>query len=386
MSAGGGTPQTLSTPDASSNGFNHFWPSALPDGRGILYTVLARTGGIDRARIAVDDLQTNTSTDLLTGGSNAVYHSSGHLVYFGGGTLWAIPFDVGRRAAAGTAVPVVKQVDATGGGGGNFAISATGTLVYAHTAGYDPFARSLSWVDRSGTLEPLAAPQHPYMQIRLSHDGTRVAHATGRTPRTTSGSWTCQRTPTPQRREAAREQDPWWSPDDRWIYFASNRGGTQLLQIWRQAADGTGEPELLVDRGSFPTATPDGRHLVFIGFEPASRSDIMRMALDGSRRISPLVQTRFNEQGASVSPDSRWLAYQSDMSGRMEVYVSSYPDATTGRWQVSTGGGEGGPCGAVNGRELFFVASDRPLHGRRGKGHRETWSATAPPVKIVDAG
>jgi hypothetical protein len=100
-----------------------------------------------------------------------------------GGTLWGVPFDADRRTVVGTAVPVLNQLY-TGAGGGNFAASATGTLAYAHDSGYDPFARTLSWIDRSGKLEPLNAPQHPYMQIRLSHDGTSVVYATNRAPET----------------------------------------------------------------------------------------------------------------------------------------------------------------------------------------------------------
>ena len=118
ISADGGRLQVLTTPDSARNEYDHYWPEALPDGRGVLYTVLARTGGLSVARIAVYDLETNTSKDLLTGATNAVYLRSGHLAYVAGGTLWAVPFDADRRAITGTAVPGLKLSATTGAGGG----------------------------------------------------------------------------------------------------------------------------------------------------------------------------------------------------------------------------------------------------------------------------
>ena len=261
VSADGGTPQTLTTPNADRNEFDHYWPDVLPDGRGVLYTVLARDLGV--AKIAVYDLQTNTSTDLLTGGSNAVYLRTGHLVYVAGGALWAVPFDADRRIIKGEAVLVLKQLASTRSGAGNFAVSTTGTLAYAHTSGYDPFARTLSWIDRNGKLEPLDALQHPYTQPRISHNGKRIAYGTGTVP--DNNIWVLdvsRPAPTRLRREAATSQNPSWSPDDQWVLFASNRSGD--VQIWRQAVDGTGEPELLVAGvGVDPIVTPDGTQLIF---------------------------------------------------------------------------------------------------------------------------
>ena len=108
------------------------------------------------------DLENRTSTDLLPGGTNAVYLSSGHLAYIASDSLWVIPFDVERRTAFGPAVQVLKQMVTTGNGAGDFAVSSNGTLVYAHAAGYDPFARTLSWIDRQGRRESLPSPPYPY--------------------------------------------------------------------------------------------------------------------------------------------------------------------------------------------------------------------------------
>jgi Tol biopolymer transport system component len=153
-------------------------------------------------------------------------------------------------------VLVRKQLASTSSGAGNFAVSASGTLVYAHTSGYDPFARTLSWIDRSGKLEPLDAIQHPYMQSRISHGGTRIAYPTGTVP--DGNLWVLdvsRQAPMRVRTEAATDQQPSWSTDDKWVLFASNRGGGSGPQIWRHAADGTGKPDFLAD-GVSPIATP----------------------------------------------------------------------------------------------------------------------------------
>ena len=380
VSAEAGTPQALTPPDASRNELDHYWPQVLPDGLGVLYTVLARDLGAPR--IAVYDLQTNTSTDLLTGGSHAMYLRSGHLVYVAGGALWAAPFDAGRRIITGAAVLVLKQLASTRSGAGNFAVSATGTLVYAHTSGYDPFARTLSWIDRKGRLEPLDAIQHPYTQPRISHDGKGIVYATATVP--DNNVWVLdfsRKAPTRVRTEAATDQNPSWSTDDKSVLFASNRGGG--LQIWRQAADGTGKPEFLVD-GFDPTVTPDGTRLIFSLSSSPGDNDIMQMALDGSRRQEPLVKTRANENFPEISPGGRWLAYSSNASGKQEVWVRPYPDSESGRWQVSTNGGQW-PIWSRNGRELFYMALDGALMGVQVKDTGSTWTATSP-GKILEPG
>jgi dipeptidyl aminopeptidase/acylaminoacyl peptidase len=317
-----------------------------------------------------------------------MYLRSGHLVYVAGGILWAVPFDADRRVITGTALPVLKQLAATATGAGNVAVSANGTLAYVDTAGYDPFARTLSWIDRTGKLEPLAARPHPYMQQRLSHDGTRVAHATGRGP--DNNLWVLdvpRLSLTRLRTEAARDQDPSWSPDDQWILYASDRSSTSEnpnLQIWRQAADGTHEPELLVKSGAYPIMTPDGTRVIYGAQASPGNHDIMEMALDGSQRVRGLVQTPFNEGGAVISRDGHWLAYQSTFSGRQEVYVGPYPDTASRRWSVSTAGGSDARW-RPDGRELFYVAPDGSLMGVQVKGTGSTWDAT-PPAKVLEPG
>ena len=146
--AGGGMASPLTSPDTTRGEYDHLWPSQLPGGRAILYTIVARSGGLGAARVAIYDLDANTSTPLLSGASNAVYVPSGHLAYVAGGALWATPFDSARRTTDGTAVPVVEAVVTTGNGAGIFDVSPNGTLVYGHGPRLRP-VRSNTELDRS---------------------------------------------------------------------------------------------------------------------------------------------------------------------------------------------------------------------------------------------
>ena len=341
---------------------DHFWPASLPGGRALLYTVIARSGGLSAARVAIYDLDAKTSTPLLSGASNAVYVPSGHLAYVAGGALWAVPFDPDRLTTSGTPVPMLKDVVTTGNGAGIFDVSPNGTLAYGHASGFDPFARTLSWIDRQGKIEPTGAPPHPYSQPKISHDGTRVVTSTVRNPESNIWVWELSRRAlTRVTTDAALEFQPDWSPDDRWIVFSSNRE-SGFQNIWRQASDGTGAPERLTSAPraqNAPQFTPDGTRIVFGHPSPSAGDevDMMELRLD-TKEVRPLLQSLFND-GGTLSPDGRWLAGMSNRSGMTEIYVYPYPDVRAGRWQVSFGGADYlcGPATAAS--SSFFRRTGR---------------------------
>jgi serine/threonine-protein kinase len=156
--------------------------------------------------------------------------------------------------------------------------------------------------------------------------------------------------------------------------------------VFWQSADGTGEVERLTDTASeqSPYAfTADGMRLVLRQDGPKSGGDIMLLSLDGNRSMTPLIQTPFNERNAEISPDGHWLAYESDESGREEIYVRPFPDVNSGRWQVSSGGGSE-PLWARNGRELFYRSPDDAVMGVRVESSAGFRSGR--PVKLVEAG
>ena len=384
VSAAGGTPEVLTRPDHARGEADHLWPEILPGGRAILFTIAAQAGGLDAARIAVRDLRTGTQYILVRGGSDAHYVASGHLVYTVAGTLRAVRFDLNRLETGGTTVPVVPRLVMTDSGAGDFAVATDGTLVYVDApGGLAGAARTLVWVDRAGHEEPIAAPPRGYLYPQLSPDGTRVALDI-RDQENDLWSWDLRRaTLTRLTSEPGLDSNPVWTPDGRRIIFNSDRAGGQL-NLWWQAADGTGAAERLTTSSNpqFPTGiAPDGTAVIFDEETPTMGRDLLRLALDGSRRVTPLLQTKFDERNGMVSPDGRWLAYASDSSGRPEIYVRPFPNAG-GQWQASTGGGRT-PLWARNGKELFYVAPDGALMRVPGEASGATWNAGTP-TKLLE--
>ena len=173
LSATGGQPDVLTTPNHEQGERDHFWPEFLPGGRAVLFTIVSN-GAIDTAQIAVLDLQSGTQTVLIRGGSHAHYVPSGHLVYAAGTSLRAVAFDSDRLEVIGTPTPVVPEIATTADGGANFGVALNGTLVYVPRTGA-ALARALTWVDRSGREAPIRAPARLYTYPRLSPDGSRLA-------------------------------------------------------------------------------------------------------------------------------------------------------------------------------------------------------------------
>jgi serine/threonine-protein kinase len=384
VSAAGDTVEMLTQPERGHGEADHLWPEFLPGGRAVLFTITSETGGLDAAQVAVRDLRTGAQKILVRGGSHALYVSSGHLVYVAADTLRAIPFDLARMETHGTAVPVLTRVATTSTGTGEVAVAADGTLVYVDNPGGTANARTLVWVDRRGTEEPVAAPPRRYQQPRLSPDGTRVALSIN-DQENDLWIWDIRRVAlTRMTLDPGLDFFPAWMPNGQRLMFGSNRGGGQS-NLWWQAADGTGVAERLTtgtNSQSVTSIAPDGRVAVFHETTPTMSTDLMQLTLDGTRRVTPLLQTKFAEQNAVVSPDGRWLAYESNSAGTYEIYVRPFPNVSAGQWQVSVGGGMK-PVWARNGKELFYVAADGALLRVPVEATGATWNAGAP-TKLLE--
>jgi serine/threonine-protein kinase len=229
--------------------------------------------------------------------------------------------------------------------------------------------RSLVWVSRRGVETPIGAPTRLYGVARLSPDGTRVALDI-RSPATDIWVWDLAReTLTPLNLDPAVDLAPVWTQDSRKIIWSSSRGGGNP-NVYFQSADGTGAVERLTtnERAQFATGvTPDGSR--FILFSPSAASgigalaavDIFTAALDGRGQPPvPLLQSSAQKLAGEISPEGHWLAYQSDESGRHEVFVRPFPNVDSGRWQVSTEGGTR-PAWSRKGDELFYLDGNDKL-------------------------
>ncbi|MGH9254819.1 MAG: protein kinase domain-containing protein [Vicinamibacterales bacterium] len=352
VSATGGNPEMLTTPDRQKGEEQHVRPQILPGGKAVLFDIVPASGA-EGAQIAVLDLQTAERKVLVRGGTTPRYAASGHLVYGVAGTLWAVAFDLARLELIGNAVPLVESVAMNAAGRASFSLARNGTLVYRQA---QSVRRTLAWMNRQGREEAIAVPPRAYSSLTLSPDGTRVALGVS-DEQNDIWVWDLSRQAlTRLTFDPGDNRGPVWAPDGRRLAFSAARDGAE--NIYWQSADGSGTEEPLTtsdgNRQLIPMAfSPDGNRLLFRGSGPPRNIEVV--TLDGGRDVNNLLQTPFDEFRADVSPDGRWLAYESNESGRSEIYVRPFPDVNAGRWQASTEGGTE-PLWARSGRELFYLA------------------------------
>jgi hypothetical protein len=357
VSAGGGKPELLAAPHISKVEATYGYPEILPGGRALLFTIVPNASPGDRNQIAVLDLETRRTRVLIRGGSTPRYAPSGHLVYAAAGSLRAVRFDVDRLEMHGNPVPVVEHVATKGlTGAANFGIARNGTtLVYRTGTAVVGLLHTMVWVDRHGHEEPLGLAPRAYVRADLSPDGTKLALDI-RDQENDIWVWNLTRRGplTPLTFDPGLNRGGLWSPDGRKIVFTAVRDAAENL-YW-QAADGTGTVERLTHsrRAQLPRAfTPDGTQLLF-----DEAGDMGAVNLTGDRRTTRRLQGPHWEANGEISPDGRWLAYESDESQRAEIYVRPFPNVHSGRWKVSTGGGTR-PAWARSGRELFYYVPGR---------------------------
>ena len=349
----GGEPRRLAAPDPLRKERTYAWPQIVNDGRSVLFTIVPE-GASTGARVAILEIDSPGNAEtVLEGAAAARYVPTGHLLYSSGSALKAVRFDLTTRHPIGESLTIPDVTIATSGdnGAAEFAVSDTGTLVFIA-----PFARVrpqvLTWVDRNGNEEPLPIVPGAYLFPRVSPDGTRVAIDIPGANRDV-WIWSARR-PAPVRLTSGPAEDmlPTWSVDGRRVFFASQRNGR--FDIYSQAADGS-TPERLEFSGpgsQMPNSfTPDGTQLLV----NENFRDLSVVRLTRPARIERLLGSDANEWLGEVSPDGKWLAYESNESGdRFEVFLRPFPQVDGRRETVSIDGGRY-PLWGRNGDELFYI-------------------------------
>ena len=369
-SGGSPVPVTKLGPGETS----HRWPHVLPSGDAVLFSVAAEIGttSYDDANIEVVSLGTGERKTILRGGffpryvaSPAGPNGTGHLVYLRQTTLFAVPFHPGRLTLHGSPMPIVEDVDSTTVAGGDFASGRNGTFVYLPARVSPGWA--ISWVDSSGKTPPLHAPPGQYYSPRFSPDGKRLAFmaVTGKG----ADIWVKDL----ERETVSRltflpgtNSYPVWTADGQTIVFRSTNPAAPGLYAIR--SDGSGEARRLSESRPlvFPySLSPDGKHLI-ASQSATGGSDLFDLPVDVSSEGGPLgirfgkpvryLETPFAERSPQFSPDGRWLAYASNESGILEVYVRLFP-GPGGVAQISNGGGRL-PLWSRASRELLFQTAD----------------------------
>ncbi len=335
------------------------WPSFLPDGRH--FVVYVRSA--ERPGIYVGSLDDKTLVPLLDRTPfNALVSPTGHLLTVRDGTLLAYPFDLSQRRIAGDPIRVAEQVGGSSTQLASFSVSEAGMLAYS--TGFITPSR-LEWFDRTGKPRGKATDVGDYVNFRLSPDGKKVAFTRVDLQTHTSDIWLLDLgrggIETRFTSHPATDTAPIWSPDGTHILFRSDRAGGNFAFVKPvSGAESERQVGSFKINVSFPSDwSPDGRFIAFHG--PAKQGSYDLSVIDwpdGSKPI-PFAESSFIEIDGRFSDDGRWLAYASDVSGRMEVYVQQFPKSGSAIRVSANGGSE--PHWRRDGRELFYLGADRMI-------------------------
>jgi eukaryotic-like serine/threonine-protein kinase len=368
VSAAGGVPSAVTRVEPSRAENYHSDPLFLPDGVHFLYFRHSSKpeyqgiyAGSLESKPEAQSLKLIQPADLSPGfAPPRAGGRLGHLLVVREGSLLAIPFDVGRLETAGEAVPVAEQI------GGSitrafFSVSTNGVLAYRSGGG---FSSLIEWYDRQGHPAGQAASEGDYQDVALSPDGTRLAYN-----RPTQGAirqiWLLDLARNVHTRltfvpEGARA--PTWSPDGRLLAFSSVAGSQIYLQD--VTTGGSAQPLFQTPASNVVSDwTRDGRFLLYT--QTTHAFDVLALSNPsggGERKPVAVADSEFVEMHGLVSPDSRWVAYDSTETGKYEVYVRPFPpgDGRAGKWLVSSNGGQQ-PHWRGDGAELFYIGLDHNL-------------------------
>jgi Tol biopolymer transport system component len=347
VSASGGTPTAATSLDVTKQERGHSHPHFLPDGRRFLFTVGGAEGGI-----YAGSLDSTTVTRVVRDATGqSIYLPSGHLLFVQQQTLMTVPFDPEQQQTSAMPTLVARQVRA-----GMFSAAPNGTVVYR--PGGDAMIQ-LAWLARDGRLIKHDGEPGPFRQIVLSPSGRRLAIQQG-DPEFKAESevdlWLMDLTNGVHSRlttSPGYDGDPAWSPDENTLAFTTKRSGREEVFTKNLV---TGAEELLI-KLQFQVVidewTRDGRFLIV---RTIGAGGVYAIPMTGDRTPKLLVNTPFDEDQLHVSPDGKWVVFNTDETGRWEVFLARFPDFALKR-QISNAGGVQ-PFWRQDGRELFYLSPD----------------------------
>jgi Tol biopolymer transport system component len=350
----------------------HRGPTFLPNGRHFLFYA---AGSADARGIYVGELGTFRIRRLLDADTPAVFVSPGHVLYMQNATLFAHGFDPATTTLRGEPFAMIEHV-AVDRSAGLAAVSASSAGTIAYRTGRAGQQRQLMWFDRQGTaLARIGVPEERGpLYGSISPDGRRLAVQRAMDGNTDIWLVDLERGPSVRfTSDPHADIAPMWSPRGDRIAYASQVDG--VFDLFDKPLD-RGEHHVLLHTGEAKQITDwsrDGRYLLYrsVMTTPSADMDIWAVALDGNRTPFAVVQTPFEERDGQFSPDGTWIAYQSNESGRHEVYIQPLKSGGGERLRISTNGGVQARWRA-DGRELFYLTPEGQL--------------MAVPIESVDGG
>jgi serine/threonine-protein kinase len=338
----GGDTEQLTLPTANSGEVRHCWPTLAPGGRALLFTVATAPGPEAPAHIALMPIGQRAAWQTILDNADIARAVSPDYIAFSRGTeIHAAAFDRARQAVAGTEETVVSNVPR-----GQFTLGSSGALAYA--IGSDSARPSLAWIPAAGAA--ISGDMAALDDLTVAPDGSRVAGVSngdlwvgdigrGTTTRLTHGS---------------TNVTPVWGGNGESVYYAARNGGP--FEAWMRDGSGATPAKLSAasrHRHVFPTSiSRDGKLMAYTESGGPTRGDVKVADLSNGGTVAS-IETPFDETNGVLSPDSRLLAYQSDESGRWEIYLMKLDDRQ--RIAVSSSGGHD-PMWSGNGTSLVYRA------------------------------
>jgi Tol biopolymer transport system component len=357
--ASGGTVEEVTKLDPSKGEDSHRWPCFLSDGRHFVFIVRNGNTGTGAAQVYGSSLDSKERVLVADSGGRPSY-ARGYLLFVRGSNLMAQRFDESHLRLVGNPTPIAEQLGRDYIFNSAYSVSENGTLV-AHNGGVSTSV--VTWYDRDGKPANVLGTDN-FNVIRFSPDGRTLAASIydnsggediwlfdlvrGVRTRFTFGP--------------GLSDDPVWSPDGKMIAFDSNRTGTYAL--YQKPSNGTQKEQVIFADPAVKFTTswsPDGKYVLFDRIDPQAKgkTSIWVLPTFGDHKAFSLISTDFNNTYSQFSPDGRWVAYDSNESGKDEIYAVAFPNATA-RFQISTAGG-GNPQWRGDGKELYYTDADNKI-------------------------
>ena len=356
ISASGGDARTVTAMDTTRHEAEADWPECLPDGEHFLFVAAGSGDTKDELRLA--SVRSATTRKIMMYGGRVEYRPPGWLLFERDGALLAQRLDIGAGKLVGEPHTLADQIGvARANQMAYFSASANGTLVYSQA---NTDQRHIAWVDRTGRDLADVGPTGAYGNMALAPDGKHLAFTQTDASGSASDIWVRDLERNVSSRftiDPANDIWPCWAPDSRTLYWASNRKAA--FAIYKRAIDGVGE-DSLVYQG--PTnlgpsdASRDGNWLAFVQVNSAGLFDALALPLHGGPPV-PIAVNKFNNTRPHISPDGRWVAFDSNQSGVLQLYVQAFPGPGA-PVQISSQGG-GNPIWRPDGKELYFRSGDQ---------------------------
>ena len=367
VSAAGGASSVIRMPDQKRGDIALGWPAFLPDGRHFLYVAGKVEAGRSEVRVGALDQDMSADTTLMSSSSRVLYAAPNQLLYVNQGTLMAQPFDPRALSLQGAAVPVAESVAfdtapaniTSPWGGAAFGVSNTGTLVFRNSS-TSLQVGELTWFDRAG--KQLEATKLTGQRPLLSFDDARVVFERPSSAGTDLWTLDVMRGTTSRFTfDPANDQFAAFSRDNQQVAFASLRDGGWGVYV--KPATGVGAEQLVLrvpDANNLGIAdwSPDNKFLLYNVLSAKTKTwDVWMLPLTGDRKPQPVLAEPYNELRSRLSPDGHWMLYNSNETGRDELYVQPFPPSG-GKWQLSVDGASFGYW-RRDGLEIVFHALDR---------------------------